>query len=63
MAIREALEAGDVSTAIEQVNKLDPAVLAGDTRLYFHLRRQQLIELIRAEAIEDAIAFAQVSDA
>jgi len=59
MAIREAVEAGDIASAIDRVNRLDPAVLAGNSRLLFRLHRQQLIELIRAEAIEEAIAFAQ----
>ena len=58
MDIRSAVQHGDVATAIARVNELNPAVLE-DERISFHLQQQQLIELIRAGKLEDALAFAQ----
>ncbi|KAL8950653.1 MAG: hypothetical protein Q9222_003337 [Ikaeria aurantiellina] len=45
--IREAIYAGDIQTAIERINELDPMLLENDTVLHFSLLRLQLVELIR----------------
>ncbi|KAJ3344812.1 hypothetical protein HDU91_000105 [Kappamyces sp. JEL0680] len=67
MNIRNAVQAGNIESAIEQVNDLDPEVgvcvliqiLDTHPKLFFHLQQQRLIELIRAGSIEEAIVFAQ----
>lgn len=61
MAIRMAVQRGDVQAAVELVNALDPQILRGDDTLSFHLRQQQLIEIIRKGDVGDALLFAQNS--
>ncbi|KAL9618611.1 MAG: hypothetical protein Q9160_006722 [Pyrenula sp. 1 TL-2023] len=45
--IRESIHRGDLQTAIEKINELNPQLLDTDTSLHFSLLRLQLIELIR----------------
>ncbi|KAI9675877.1 MAG: hypothetical protein M1822_008886 [Bathelium mastoideum] len=45
--IKNAIHAGDIQTAIEKINDLNPQILDTDTALHFSLLRLQLIELIR----------------
>ncbi|KAF2873312.1 CTLH/CRA C-terminal to lish motif domain-containing protein [Massariosphaeria phaeospora] len=46
--IRKAIHAGDIDTAINKINDLNPQILDTDAGLHFALLRLQLIELIRA---------------
>lgn len=57
--IREALECGDIEKAINNINSLHPELVDTNRLLAFHLRQQQLIELIREKRLEDALLFAQ----
>lgn len=57
--IREALEVGDIQKAIDSINSLHPELIDTNRHLAFHLRQQQLIELIREKRLEDALMFAQ----
>lgn len=45
--IRKAIHAGDIDTAINRINDLNPQILDTDPALHFALLRLQLIELIR----------------
>jgi len=45
--IRNAIHSGDIQTAIERINELNPEILDLDSPLHFALLRLQLIELIR----------------
>lgn len=45
--IRRAIHAGDIDTAINKINDLNPQILDTDPALHFALLRLQLIELIR----------------
>ncbi|KAK5015649.1 hypothetical protein LTR60_002775 [Cryomyces antarcticus] len=45
--IRNAIHAGDISTAIDRINESNPQILDRDSSLHFALLRLQLIELIR----------------
>jgi hypothetical protein len=56
--IRKAVQEGDLETAIARVNDLSPEILEGQVELCFHLQQQQLIELIRAGSVEEALDFA-----
>ncbi|MCJ1394255.1 hypothetical protein MMC18_007133 [Xylographa bjoerkii] len=47
VAIRNAIYCGDIQTAIERINELNPQILDRDSALHFALLRLQLIELIR----------------
>jgi len=57
--IRLAVEEGRIMDAIRLVNKCYPELLDANRMLYFKLQQQQLIELIRTQQIEQALAFAQ----
>ncbi|KAJ3119168.1 Glucose-induced degradation complex subunit [Physocladia obscura] len=59
MKIRTAVQEGRIDEAIGRVNDLDPEILDTNSRLYFHLQQQKLIEFIRAGKITDALDFAQ----
>ncbi|KAL8769957.1 MAG: hypothetical protein Q9209_004204 [Squamulea sp. 1 TL-2023] len=57
VAIREAIYRGDIRSAIEKINELDPTLLENDDSLHFALLRLQLVELIRtcgARSTDDA---------
>lgn len=45
--IRQAIHVGDIDTAINKINDLNPQILDTDPALHFALLRLQLIELIR----------------
>lgn len=59
MRIRDAIQAGDIQTAIGMINDLDPDILDYSPKIVFHLYQQELIELIRAGRVEEALIFAQ----
>ncbi|KAG1342669.1 protein GID8 [Cocos nucifera] len=59
MAVKKALQSGNVQDAIEKVNDLNPMILDTNPQLYFHLQQQRLIELIRSGKVEEALEFAQ----
>jgi hypothetical protein len=59
MAIRNAVQMGDIDQAIQLVNDLNPEILDRNPILFFQLKQQQLIELIRKGGIEEALEFAQ----
>lgn len=56
--IRSLLQKGEISQAIEAVNDLNPEILDCNPTLYFRLQQQQLIEMIRAGKINEALQFA-----
>ncbi|KAL6046903.1 Glucose-induced degradation protein 8 [Balamuthia mandrillaris] len=59
MAIRADLLQGEVAAAVDKVNQIDPELLDNNPQLSFHIKQQQLIELIRSGGTEDALQFAQ----
>ncbi|KAG0737434.1 hypothetical protein G6F57_012748 [Rhizopus arrhizus] len=58
MDIRHAVQSGDIDTAIDLVNELNPEILDTNPQLSFHLQQQRLIELIRQGAFQEALEFA-----
>ncbi|KAG6392215.1 hypothetical protein SASPL_146426 [Salvia splendens] len=59
MAVKRAVQSGNVEDAIEKVNDLNPEILDTNPLLFFHLQQQRLIELIRNGKIKEALEFAQ----
>lgn len=59
MRIRDAIMNGRIQEATTLINKLHAELLDNDRYLYFHLQQLHLIELIRNNRIEEALAFAQ----
>ncbi|PVU99840.1 hypothetical protein BB559_000351 [Furculomyces boomerangus] len=59
MIIRSNIQNGLIKDAIEQVNEVNPELLETDPHLYFKLKQQELIELIRCGKITEALEFAQ----
>ncbi|KAJ5762156.1 uncharacterized protein N7511_005538 [Penicillium nucicola] len=46
--IRTAIYSGDIQSAVEKINELNPQILDEDPSLHFALLRLQLVELIRS---------------
>ncbi|XP_060526091.1 glucose-induced degradation protein 8 homolog [Cylas formicarius] len=59
MRIRDAIMNGRIEEATTLINQLHAELLDNDRYLYFHLQQLHLIELIRNNQIEEALAFAQ----
>ncbi|CBI18750.3 unnamed protein product, partial [Vitis vinifera] len=59
MAVKKAVQCGNVEDAIEKVNDLNPEILDTNPQLFFHLQQQRLIELIRNGKVDEALEFAQ----
>ncbi|XP_026410793.1 protein GID8 homolog isoform X2 [Papaver somniferum] len=59
MAVKKAVQCGNVDDALEKVNDLNPEILDTNPQLFFHLQQQRLIELIRNGKVEEALEFAQ----
>ncbi|KAA3489105.1 glucose-induced degradation protein 8-like protein [Gossypium australe] len=59
MAVKKAVQCGNVEDAIEKINDLNPEILDTNPRLFFQLQQQRLIELIRNGKVEEALEFAQ----
>ncbi|XP_018318916.1 glucose-induced degradation protein 8 homolog isoform X2 [Agrilus planipennis] len=57
--IRDAIMNGRIQEATALLNQLHPELLDNDRNLYFHLQQLHLIELIRNNRVEEALAFAQ----
>jgi len=56
--IRDAVEAGSIQAAVELVNDVDPEILDTNSKLYFHLQQQQLLELIKQGDMEKVLEYA-----
>uniref|UniRef100_A0A1I8IHS5 LisH domain-containing protein n=2 Tax=Macrostomum lignano TaxID=282301 RepID=A0A1I8IHS5_9PLAT len=61
VAIRSAVQDGRIDEAIELINEANPELLDLNQELHFHLRRQQLVELVREGRLCQALQFAQSS--
>ncbi|ENN77313.1 hypothetical protein D910_08871 [Dendroctonus ponderosae] len=59
MRIRDAIMNGRIEEATTLINQLHSELLDNDRYLYFRLRQLHLLELIRSNKIEEALAFAQ----
>ncbi|CDW78082.1 glucose-induced degradation protein 8 homolog [Stylonychia lemnae] len=59
--IRRLLEKGQIEEAISKIDTLNPEILDQNVELYFELKRQQLVELIKAKKIDEALVFAQAN--
>lgn len=57
--IRDCILNGAIQEATVLINQYNPELLDNDRYLYFHLQQLHLIELIRNNFIEEALAFAQ----
>lgn len=56
--IRDAVESGNIQEAVELVNEVDPEILDTNSKLYFHLQQQQLLELIKKGDMERVLQYA-----
>jgi len=59
MDIQESIHLGQIQEATEKINDFDPEILELNPLLSLSLESQKLIELIRTERAEEALAFAQ----
>lgn len=47
LRVRQAIQNGQISTAVQELNNFDPEILDSSPSVYFHLRLQELLEKIR----------------
>lgn len=59
MSIRKSITQGSISSAISQLNTLNPDILEQKQELSYALQQQKLIEYIRNNDIESALQFAR----
>jgi hypothetical protein len=59
MQIRNHIVNGKIDEAINQINNINSEILEKNPSIHFELEKQKLIEIIKANKIEEAIAFAQ----
>jgi len=56
-AIRSHIVKGDIESCVRDVSSLCPGLLESNTSLMFLLHSQQLIELVRASRVDEAVSF------
>jgi hypothetical protein len=59
MSVRRSIMDGDINTAIDKINALDPTLLETNQNLAFKLRLQKLIEYIKEGNIVEALGYGQ----
>ncbi len=47
LRVRQAIQSGQISVAVQELNNFDPEILDSSPSVYFHLRLQELLEKIR----------------
>ncbi len=47
LRVRQAIQSGQIATAVQELNNFDPEILDSSPSVYFHLRLQELLEKIR----------------
>ncbi|KAL9273153.1 GID8-like protein [Drosera capensis] len=57
MAVKRAVESGNVEEAIEKLKVLNPEILETNRQLFFRLQQQRMIELIKNGKIKEAMDF------
>ena len=57
--VRNLIERGEIEGAIKKLDQMNDDILKSDPELQFELKRQQLVEFIKANKLSDAINFAQ----
>lgn len=59
MQIRTFIVNGQIDEAINQINNINSEILEKNPSIHFELEKQKLIEIIKSNKVEEAIAFAQ----
>src|SRR4051812_11989308 len=58
-SVRSAVSQGRIEEAVKEINTILPTLLEQNPSLLLQLQQQQLVELIRADKIEEALTFAR----
>lgn len=58
-SVRSALSAGRIDDGLREINTILPTLLEHNPSLLLQLQQQQLVELIRADKIDEALTFAR----
>lgn len=70
LKVRQAIQSGEIDSAVRELNNFDPEILDNNPNVYFHLKLQEFLEIIRTnqkmsdadggiEKIMEAIEFAR----
>ena len=57
--IRINIQEGNIVEAVEMINDINPEILDTNDELYFQLKKQKLIELIKENKVKEALEFSQ----
>ncbi len=58
MQVRKFILAGRIKDAVGLINEINPQILDKNPDLNFDMKKQQLIEIIKLNKVEEAIKFA-----
>ena len=66
LKVRQSIQSGEISSAVRELNNFDPEILDNNPKVYFHLKLQEFLEMIRSfhgsqdlEKVMEAIEFAR----
>jgi glucose-induced degradation protein 8 len=47
LKVRQAIQSGEIDSAVRELNNFDPEILDSNPNVYFHLKLQEFLEMIR----------------
>ena len=53
LKVRHAIQGGNIDLAVRELNNFDPEILDNNPNVYFHLKLQEFLEIIRGKDHED----------
>lgn len=53
LKVRQAIQSGEIDSAVRELNNFDPEILDNNPNVYFHLKLQEFIEKIRLNREQD----------
>jgi glucose-induced degradation protein 8 len=53
LKVRQAIQSGEIDSAVRELNNFDPEILDSNPNVYFHLKLQEFLEMIRTNRKED----------
>ena len=58
LKVRQAIQSGEIDSAVRELNNFDPEILDNNPNVYFHLKLQEFLEMIRSnrqqKSVDDA---------
>jgi len=48
LKVRQAIQSGEIDSAVRELNNFDPEILDSNPNVYFHLKLQEFLEMVRS---------------